>query len=436
MKKTSIAAIIVVAIFGVAYYAYNAQKPIAKLADYEAYLTQTHLEKAEATLKNRTDFWENKLREQPDNFVYQSKVAGQYAAWFKLTADVSKLYQSDSLLHLVNERYPNQVGTLQALAANAITQHQFAQAEKYMRQALSIGEHKFASSLMLTDVLMERGNFGDANLLLRDVASATHFDYLIREMKMLDQEGDLPAAIQQMEKALALARSSGNEAALGWALSNLADMYGHDGQIQKSYNTYLEALSHNHADLHSLKGIAWVAFSHDKNTAAARHILGFLQTVHHVPDYELLLADIAAFENKPAEATAHRQSFLQKAGNPAYGNMYKAYLCNLKASKTGQASEALAIAEHEIAERPHPMSYGLLAWAELQNGDKQSALETLKKHVLNRTHEPKALYHSGVILLENGHKEEAKEYLEEALDASYELGPVATAEIQAALRKI
>ncbi|MBI1224973.1 MAG: cell surface protein [Bacteroidetes bacterium] len=435
MKKIAIIAIALLAIFGV-YSLFNQQKPIIRTADYSAYMTPDHLQKAEKAVAEHISFWEKKLDEQPENFVYQSKLASQYSAWFKLTGEVEKLYQADSILQLVNERYPNRVGTLQALSANAITRHSFAEAEGLMRQALALGERKHASSLMLTDVLLERGNFTDASILMRDLDARSQFDYLIREMKMLDQTGHLPEAIEKMENALALARKSGSKELLNWALSNLADMYGHDGRIQLSYDTYLEALANNPADLHSLKGIAWVAFSHDHNTAEARRILGFLQTVHPVPDYDLLLSDIAAFENKPDEAMAYRQSFIAKASNPAYGNMYKAYLCNLKASKMGQADEACTIAEHEVAERPHPMSYGLLAWAEYQKGDKAAALDIIEKHVMNQTQEPKAIYHTGVILAGNGHKKEAKKYLEEALGASFELGPVAAMEIKEDLKRL
>ncbi len=435
MKKPILIAAVIL-LFGGAFAIFYSQRPIADPADYAAFMTPNHLENAKEKLQERTLFWENKLQAAPANFVYQSKLAGLYASWFKLTGDVQQLHRSDSLLCLVHEQMPNQVGTLQSMAANAITRHAFAEAEGYMRQALALGENRFASSLMLTDVLMERGNFGDADRLMRDMASRTHFDYLIREMKMLDQEGDLPSAIKNMEKALALARSAGSEELLNWSLSNLADMYGHDGRIRKSYNTYLEALRYNPADLHSLKGIAWVAFSQDKNTAEAQRILGFLQKIHPVPDYDLLLAEIAEFEGKDSESASLRQSFTQKASNPAYGNMYKSYLCELKATDVGQSTEALAIAQQEIKERPHPMSYSLLAWASLQNGEKAAAKEILEKYVVNRTEEPNALYRAGIILLRNGERESAKEYLESALEASYELGPVATAEIRQELSKL
>jgi len=435
MKKFLVTALVAVIGAGIFYY-FSTNSRYADRADYDVYLNAGHLKKAKQNLAGSVRFWENKLREQPENFVYQSKIAGKYAAWFRLAGDVEQLHRSDSLLLCVHRQFPDQVGALQALAANAVTRHAFAEAEAYLRRGYRLGENKYSSALMLTDVLLERGDFDDAAYFLKGLENGNRFDYLIREMKLHDQQGNLPQAIGCMEKALAIARRSGSRELLNWSLSNLADMYGHDGQIRKSYETYLEALALNPADLHALRGIAWVAYSHDKNPAEARRILQFLQGVHPVPDYDLLLAEIAEYEQNDAEAAAFRESFVQKAGNPAYGNMYKSYLCALAATENGRSTAALEIARQEIAERPHPMSYNLLAWATYQNGDKKTALDIVQNHVFDRTEEPDALYFSGVILRENGRKQAARKCLEAALDASYELGPVATKEIRAELAKL
>ena len=90
----------------------------------------------------------------------------------------------------------------------------------------------------------------------------------------------------------------------------------------------------------------------------------------------------------------------------------------------------MAIAKAEIEERPHPMSYDLMAWVSFQNGDLKTAVEITKNHVLGQTSEPVALFHSGIILKEAGQYDKAEKYLEEALEAAFELGPVATEEIK------
>lgn len=425
MKKIIVPSILLLALLAIGFY-YQPEGPIANPNDYETFLSQTSLQREKEKLSGEIGFWEDKLVSTPGNYVFEKKLAGLFAKRFKLTGNPQDLYLSDSLFNTINQRIPGQVGVLQSLTANAITQHAFRKAEGYITEAYNIGEKRFATSLMMVDVLLERGQMYSASQYLKDVASDSHFDYLIRDVKFQDQKGDLEKAISQMEKAADKAKSANNDHLVNWSLSNLADMYGHDGQIKKSYNTYLKALSRNPSDLHSLKGIAWIAFSHDQNTAEAKRILTFLKSIHPVPDYDLLLAEIALFENDPATAAKFQQQFIAEASRPMYGNMYQRYICDL----TSNTPNALAIAKTEIAERPHPLSYDLLAWASFQNGNLKNAVEITENHVMHHTSEPVALYHSGIILKEAGKYELAKKYLEEALEASFELGPLTTKEVQ------
>ena len=417
-------------IIAVGFY-FQAGRPIVNSNDYEAYMTQDFLLKEKAKLSGEIGFWGNKLVNDPANFVFEKKLAGLFSSRFKLTGNPHDLYLSDSLLNSINQRIPGQVGILQSLAANAITQHAFRKAEGYITEAYNIGERRFATSLMMVDVLLERGQFFSANHFLQDVASDSHFDFLIRDVKYQDQKGDLKKAIGQMEKATDKAKAAGNDGLVNWSLSNLADMYGHDGRIKKSYNTYLEALSYNPADLHSLKGIAWVAFSYDKNTAEAKRILTFLKTVHPVPDYDLMLAEVATYEKDEKTAAVLHQQFIAEANKPMYGNMYKSYLCKL----TSETPNAVAIAKAEIEERPHPMSYDLFAWASFQNGDLKQAVKITENYVLHQTSEPITLYHSGIILKEAGQNKLGEKYLEEALGAAFELGPMTAQEIEQHLKR-
>ena len=413
----------------------NPQIEIAHGTDYDHYLTEEHLQKNQKELNSRIGFWEEKLAAAPGNFVFQKKLAGLYASSFKLSGDISQLHRSDSLLQQVNMRLPGQVGVLQSLAANAITRHAFLESESYIREAFGIGQNKFASSLMLADVMLERGNLLEAELLLKDITSRSHFDFLIREAKLHDQSDELDKAVRCMEKAAELAKASGDAGVINWSLSNLADMYGHQGKVKKAYETYLEALRYDPADLHALKGIAWIAFSKDKNTEEARRILTFLQSIHPVPDYDLLLAEIAAYEQNAPKEQEYQDAFVREASRPVYGNMYKSYLCQLK-SDEGEVAEALEIATQEIRERPHPMSYQLLAWATFRKGDKALALDIMEKHVIGQTGEPNALFHAGVILKENGRRKAAEAQLNAALGASFELGPVVAKEIETQLRQL
>ncbi len=431
MKNATILSIFAALAAAIGIFYFYSKADVARAADYEKCLTEEYLKKEEEKLGAQARFWEQKLENSPGNFVFQKKLAGLYAADFKLSGDIRQLHRSDSLLESVNARIPNQVGVLQSLAANAITRHAFREAEHYIREAHKIGDEKFSSTLMLADVLLERGQRLEAELLLEDIASRSHFDYLVRASKLQDQSDALDDAVQSMEEALVLAETSGSAKLINWSLSNLGDMYGHQGKVGKSYRTYLEALRRNPADLHSLKGIAWIAFSYDKNTAEAKRILAFLKSVHLLPDYDLFLAEIAAYEGNLKKKQQYEEFFLAEASKGSYGNMYKSYTATIAGK-----SEALKIARAEVAERPHPMSYNLLAWAAFQKGEQAKAVDILEKHVLGQTGEPVALYRSGIILKGSGKKQKARQQLDAALEASFELGPVVTAEIEKELDEL
>jgi len=413
----------------------SSSSPIADQEDYNQYLQPTHLEAAQSKLLKEIDFWNKKLATSPNDYVFQTKLAGLYAAQYKLTGNVELLQQSDTMLQSLNTRIGGQVGVLHALSSNAMTQHAFRIAEKYAKEAYDVKENKHTSSLLRADVALERGQMDEAYAMMNDLMDKNEFDYLIRNVKVKDHEGNLTAAIKNMELALKKAKASGKSNLINWSLSNLGDMYGHDGRIQKSYDTYLAALAENPADLHSLKGIAWVAFAHDKNTEEAKRILNFLKSIHAVPDYNLLLAEIAYFENDAATAKKYEQDFLAEASEAKYGNMYKSYICLLQVDNKN-TKEALAIAKEEVEERPSAGSYDLLAWTSYHEGQTEKAVDIVEKFVNDQTEEPMTLFHRGIILKGAGKTEAAKKYLGEALEAEYELGPLITQEIKQALAKM
>lgn len=428
MKKIAFSLTLLLVVITIFYH--TSDRAVLNSPDYEQYLTAVHFEKQQSELRDQINFWEKKLQAQLNNAVYQQKLAGLYTTQFRLSGDIGSIHRSDSLLQLLHDRFPGNVSVLQSLSTNAVTRHAFLEAESFIRKAYHLGEDKFASALLLTDIFLERGKLAEAGAELQNIDATTHFDYLVRAVKAQDQQGNLGEAIASMEQAAAIARSSGNRPLTNWALSNLADLYGHDGQIRRSYQGYLQALSYNPADFHSLKGIAWIAFSHDKDTKEARRILTFLKSVHQVPDYDLLLAELAAFEeNKPLEEQ-HLQQFADQAARSVYGNMYKRYLCLYLSDHQKDLDKALQIAEEEIEERPHPLSYDLLAWVYFQSGDTRKALQIMNDHVLGRSEEPVILYHAGIILKDTGNDQDAKPYLLAAREAAFELGPLAMKELE------
>lgn len=415
------------------FFAFFAPKAsIVKPADIQSFLQTQHITQARQQLEQQLQYWTNRLEEQPGNGIYQQKLAGLKAQFFRLSGAVNELHQSDSLLTALAQRFPTDVSLWQALAQNAISAHQFAKADQYINKALAIGEKRYQSSLLKVDILLERGNQLEAVGILNGLGNTYSFDYMTRQVKLLDQKGQLDEAIRWMEKAASSAEASGNTPLINWSLTNLGDMYGHQGKIKKSYSTFLQALQHDPADLHALKGIAWIAFSHDKNPELSRKILTFLQSVHDIPDYDLLLADIATYQKDTDNVHFHTQQFLTAASQDKQGYLYTRPLTQLQLER-GEISNDKYI-EAEIHQRPHPLSYLLKAQYLQVMGQEKAAMALLQDKVLGKTEEPDALYLAGLICKENGENKLAKRLLRSAKDAAFELGPIVEADIKSALK--
>jgi tetratricopeptide (TPR) repeat protein len=411
----------------------NATDAITKSSDYNKYLKIASADSMPALKKINTDisFWSDRLARNPGDAVAKVSLAGLYSARFKTGADINDIHTSDSLYVDANTLFKTNTSSVyRSLAANCLTRHKFQQAKLNLDTALLLGDDKYLTYLMRCDVFMELGYADLAEESLKRISGKNNFDYLIREAKLLDHKGDLDGAIKKMELAAKKAVESKKDALILWAKSNLGDLYGHANRFRESYQCYLDVLAMKPDYLYALRGIAWLAFSHDKNTGEAKRIVNYLSKLQPVPDYDLLLAGIAAYEKDSSAKEELLEKFVTVASGKQYGDMYNKYLFNLMIEEYNDEDKALQIAKLEVDNRPTPQSYDLLAWAHYNMGKKADALKIAKTFVENRNFEPEALYHLGMIYAAIGNNKKAKHYLEQARDASFELGPGLAARIE------
>jgi hypothetical protein len=53
------------------------------------------------------------------------------------------------------------------------------------------------------------------------------------------------------------------------------------GRIQESYDSYLKTLAIDPNYSYALKGIAWIVFSHERNTKEAKRIVEAIEITQH-----------------------------------------------------------------------------------------------------------------------------------------------------------
>ena len=383
------------------------------------------------------NFWKKRLKKNPEDDVSKISLAGLYSARFKTAGNINDIHTSDSLYMVANCLFKTSSSSIyRSLASNCITQHKFQQAQVYLDTALKMGDDLYLTLLMRHDIAMELGDMFMAEQSLKSIGDKNNFDYLIREARLLDHRGALDGAIKKMEAATQKAIESNKDVLYLWAKSNLADMYGHANRFKESYQCYLNVLEKKPDYLYALKGIAWLAFSHDKNTGEAKRILNYLSKIHPVPDYDLILAEVAAFEKDKTTEESLQNRFITSVSDTRYGDMYNKYVFYLAMDKNKDLNRALQIAQREVSNRPTSQSYDLLAWAYYKIGKKDDALKIAKSHVENRSHEPEALYHLAMIYADAGNIKKAKHYIRQAESSAFELGPDLAEQVRYAFKII
>lgn len=401
----------------------------SQITDSEDYNNYLAVQKARTT-SAYFELWNSKITTDSIELPSFSAVAGQYNMFFESTGNIAYLKKAaQSLEKAVKVANIDKEKYFRSLARNYISQHRFKEALVYADSAAELSKNIPATQHLLFDVHMELGNYSKADSIKKLFADPQDFDYIIRAAKWNDYKGKLDMTIMFMEKAKEKAEASKNSAMLLWVYSNLADYYGHDGRIQDSYEHYLKTLEIDSSNAYAKKGIAWIAFSKDTNSARAQRILDSVLTTHASPDYYLLKAEIAEFQNDEKAEKDAMDSFWKLANNPAYGNMYNTYKIELLAEDPSTTKEALALAEQEINNRATPETYNLLALANLANGNKEKALEIINEEVVDKTFEPTALLTMAKIYKANMMPDMVKDLKEELLEAGYEMGPVKLREI-------
>jgi tetratricopeptide (TPR) repeat protein len=409
------------------------QKKTANITNREDYnhFLLAEVDKVKEFSQNEINFWQEKFDAAPNQISYLSKIAANYAVLFEQTGDINYLYKAEDLLLESNEALKySEVGTIRALARNYITQHRFKEALKLTEKAFKIGEGMQETQKLFFDVHMELGNYEEAKNSLKFICNENDFDCLIRMAKWNDHRGDLETAISLMEKAVEKAKNNGHDGLLLWAYSNLGDMYGHAGRIQNAYDSYLKALKINPNHSFALKGLAWIAFSHEKNTKEALRIINHVSKKHNSPDFYLLKAEIAEYEMDDHAKESSMKGYFKMLEQNNYGVMYNKYNALLYADDKDSAKKALVIAQEEVNNRPTPDSYDLLAWAYYNLGDTKKAFEIVQRHVADKSFEPELSYHVATIYKANNLKDKIKPIKEDLKSSIFELGPNMADEIE------
>ncbi|WP_029489393.1 tetratricopeptide repeat protein [Ochrovirga pacifica] len=410
----------------VLFSCHQEKKDVVQLQDLNPYL-QNQQDQALQKIHQNKKFWEEKLSSNPNQFPYAVKIAGLETQLFSKTGNIQHLKNAEKqLTKAVTASGRKKSSYLRSLARNYISQHQFKKALDLLLQAESNGDQKQETIKMLFDVYLELGDDKNAEIYLGKIKDKRSFDYLIRLAKWEDHHGNLDATIAYMEEALKTTQQKKHTDLEQWSLTNLADYYGHHGEIEKSYNYYLKALEKNPNNYYALRKIAWISYANDKDPKEANTILTQVYTKYQGLDIDLLAYEIAKYQNQNSEELLAK--YWNEVQNSAYGEMYNMYNFDLLIAEK-EYQKAYQIALKEVNNRPTDAAYSMLALAKAHVDTPDKGMEILKEHNVVESSEPKVLLRVAKIYSLKQHKDALEIIRHQLQSASFELGPLAMNEL-------
>ena len=178
---------------------------LVKMRDIKAYLLVDNNKKSgdRENANISINFWSGRLKEHPSDSFFKQMLTSAYESRFRLNGNIDDLLTSDSLLEIANKEFnEREVSILHALVQNAISRHQFKLALAYARKAFTLTESRVTSALILTDALMETGNYAEAEALLSRYRDDNSLPYLIRKSRFMEHLGKSGYRDRHNEKRL------------------------------------------------------------------------------------------------------------------------------------------------------------------------------------------------------------------------------------------
>ena len=364
-------------------------------------------------------FWEDRLNND-FNVASASRYASSLMGLFAHDSNLDHLIEAEEVLDRLIMEVDLESSTAYRLRAQIkMKSHRFCEALDDLLVSEELGDDLKLTEALLFDVYHELGEDALAFHYLERIQGGKKFDYLARLARWEDSRGHLAKAIEALESSEELI-SKNDWAKRSWLYSNLADFYGHDGRIEKSREFFVKALELNPVDWYSVKGLAWISYSYDRDTDQALRYLDKLDAFKEIPAVAKLRYDIYQYLEDYKAADKIQQSFIGAMTSDVHLTAYASYIYAFDMERMDVDLLRQAV-DKEIEQRPVAESYAHKAMLLNRLGQKTEALALIESHILGHTYEPKPLSQA-LFVMDKNHGD-YDDLAGELAEAVYELGP-------------
>jgi tetratricopeptide (TPR) repeat protein len=362
-------------------------------------------------------FFQRRIKANPQDAVSYTLLAGQYVRQARETGDVSGYQRAEAALEESIGLLPNYELANASLASVYYAQHDFLPALELAQQVYEKDPRITDALVTIGDAQLALGNYQEAEAAYQELIEKEDTPPVLARLAAFEElKGNPQEALELMRRAAAGAlQAGGTKESVAWYVLRVGDMYFNVGE-HKEAGRYYEATLRVFENYHlALAGLGKSSAAQGKYDEAIAY---YQQAINIIPqpDYLAALGDLYSFTDQPEQAQIQYQT-VEYIGKLAEINrqIYNRQLANFYSDHDLRLKEALQLALVELESRKDIYGYDAAAWAQYKNGNFEEAQTLMKQALALGTRDARLYYHAGMIALELGDEEQARQYLEEAL---------------------
>jgi tetratricopeptide (TPR) repeat protein len=359
--------------------------------------------------------FQRRLKDNPEDFSSYVDLANAYLQKVRETGDPSLYTKAEDLLDRAEKIEPHNPELFATRGILALARHDFGRALEFGERALALNPESARYYGIVGDAQIELGRYEEAiSSYQKMIDHRPDFSSYSRVAYARELYGDPEGAIQAMQDAVdAGAPVPENKA---WAYVQLGNLRFTTGQLEaaaKDYDLATKTLS-NYPP--GLAGQARIAAARGELEDAAAL---YQQAFDRMPlaEYAILLGDV--YTEMGERQKAAEQYDLVRAIDKLYranGVNTDMEIALFYADHDMKLQTSLQKARSAYDARPSIHAADVLAWTLYKTGNYREAQPFASEALKLGTRDPLKLFHAGMIAKALGQKEQARAYLQQAID--------------------
>ncbi len=388
-------------------------------------------------------FLENKVKNDPEDFSANGKLAGLYLQKLRETGNAQYLDLAFRAARASLDSVPEvrNAGGLAALAGAEFAAHDFANARDHAIRLAELEPRKSYPQTMLGDALVELGEYERAEVAYKKAVAldgGLTYNGEIRLARLAQLKGDNSAVQKHYATALTLALNQPAPpretiAWLRWQLGETAFSIGDYETAEKHFRDALVTFPDYY------RAVASTGKTRHANNDLPGAIAQYEKAVRLLPDPQFIAALGDLYKLAGRETDAQKQyELVEQIGrlSELNGAPYNRQLALFYADHDKKTEDAYRLAAKEYETRRDIYGADALAWTALKAGKLTEAQAAMKDASRLGTKDARLFYHAGMIEKAAGNNARAADYLQKALKLNPAFDPLQAAKARAALEEL